>query len=49
MFGHERLESALLKYAELPVETIVQRILNECMAFQQEQNDDITFLVLKRI
>ena len=48
MFGYDRLERSFLQYAEHPSETIIERILNDCKAFQEKQNDDITLLILKK-
>ncbi|MCP4138213.1 MAG: PP2C family protein-serine/threonine phosphatase [bacterium] len=49
MFGEERLKETLLKYADLTVAEIVKNIIQDVIAFQEEQNDDISLLVIKKI
>ena len=49
MFGQERLTAALKAHGALEAEQIVHGILGDVNAFQQNQADDITLLVLKRV
>lgn len=49
MFGQDRLTTALGKHGALEAEQIVLGILAEVNGFQQNQADDITLLVLKRV
>jgi sigma-B regulation protein RsbU (phosphoserine phosphatase) len=49
MFGQDRLRTALARHGALEAEQIVLGILAEVNAFQAEQSDDLTLLVLKRI
>ena len=48
MYGQERLERALNRYADLPVRKLVDRIIEEVKAFQEEQLDDMTLVAIKR-
>ena len=48
MFGQRRLEQALNQYANLPVGKISGKIIEELTAFQEEQYDDITLVVVKK-
>ena len=48
MFGQERIEQMLNEHADLPVELILNKIVKNVEAFQKEQNDDMTLLVIKR-
>jgi serine phosphatase RsbU (regulator of sigma subunit) len=48
MFGQRRLEQALDQYANLPVNKISSKIIEELTAFQEEQYDDITLVVVKK-
>jgi hypothetical protein len=49
MFGQDRLRASLAKHGALEAEQIVLGILAEVNAFQAEQSDDLTLLVLKRV
>jgi sigma-B regulation protein RsbU (phosphoserine phosphatase) len=49
MYGQERLTKSLQRVGELEAEQLLQAILAEVIAFQAEQTDDITLLVLKRV
>jgi phosphoserine phosphatase RsbU/P len=49
MFSQTRLELLLTKYAHLSAEEIVKEIINDVLEYQDEQEDDITAVVLKRI
>jgi phosphoserine phosphatase RsbU/P len=48
MFGQEKLELALNRYADLPVAEIIRNIIIEVRQHMDEQTDDITLLALKR-
>ncbi|MGL4867949.1 MAG: PP2C family protein-serine/threonine phosphatase, partial [Cetobacterium sp.] len=50
LFGIERLKNILLQTATLSSKEIKQKLLSEVNLFQNgcEQNDDITFVVIKR-
>ncbi|MCP3950654.1 MAG: SpoIIE family protein phosphatase [Desulfobacterales bacterium] len=48
MFGQNRLEQALNKYADLPVGKLRNKIIQEVRDFQKEQLDDITVVVIKK-
>ncbi|OHD71961.1 MAG: hypothetical protein A2W19_02120 [Spirochaetes bacterium RBG_16_49_21] len=49
MFGQERLERFLQKYANLPTEAIVKNIAKDVVMFHEEQTDDITLMALRRL
>jgi hypothetical protein len=49
MFGQDRLRATLARHGALEAEQIVLGILAEVSAFQAEQSDDLTLLVLKRV
>jgi phosphoserine phosphatase RsbU/P len=49
MFGQERLEKLLNQYANLPSAAIVQKIAKEVILFHEEQDDDITLMVLRKL
>ncbi len=49
MYGQKRLEQALHKYSSLPIKEIIKNIINEIQAFQINQEDDITLLIIKKI
>ena len=49
MFGQTRLEQALDEYADLPINKILEKIINDISAFQVEQMDDMTLLILKKL
>ncbi|HTZ50735.1 MAG TPA: SpoIIE family protein phosphatase [Spirochaetia bacterium] len=48
MFGQERLARALELCGDLAVEKTLQRILDEVRAFQADQKDDMTLILLKK-
>lgn len=48
MYGQERLEAALNQYADLPVVQILEKIIAEVNAFQDQQTDDMTMVVIKK-
>lgn len=47
-YDMDRLESALARYADLPVDEIKTRILDEVQGWLKEQLDDISLIVLRR-
>jgi len=49
MFGEERLTAVLERHGQLEAEQVVLAILAEVSAFQENQADDITLLVIKRV
>ena len=48
MFGQDRLENALHQFADLPVSKILEKIMSEVNAFQKEQLDDMTLVVIRK-
>jgi sigma-B regulation protein RsbU (phosphoserine phosphatase) len=48
MFGQGRLENALNQYADLPPAKLRDKIIEEINAFQEEQLDDMTLVVIKK-
>ncbi len=48
MFGQERLENALHKYADLPVNKILEKIMTDVNEFQKDQLDDMTLMVIRK-
>jgi serine phosphatase RsbU (regulator of sigma subunit) len=48
MYGQPRLEQALNAYADLPVGKLRDRIIGDVNAFQEEQMDDMTLVVIKK-
>lgn len=48
MYGQDRLEQALNRYADLPVEKLLDKILGDVKEFQEEQLDDMTLVVIKK-
>jgi len=48
LYGQERLERALNEYADLPISRLLDKIIEDVMAFQEEQSDDMTVLVIKK-
>ena len=48
MYGQDRLQQAFARYADLPVEKALERILDEIRAFQVDQEDDVTLILLKK-
>ena len=49
MFGMQRLEQTLDQYAHLPVGKILDRIIITVTEFQDEQHDDMTLLIVKKM
>jgi len=49
MFGFERLIETFRKQVNLPVNIIVENIVNEILEFQNKQDDDITVLACRKI
>jgi hypothetical protein len=49
MYGQKRLEAALNQYADLSVNKIVDKIIQNVKSFQEKQQDDMTLLVLKKL
>jgi phosphoserine phosphatase RsbU/P len=48
MYGQERLMDSFVKYAGLPVDQILEKILDEVRAFQNEQDDDMTMIIFRK-
>jgi sigma-B regulation protein RsbU (phosphoserine phosphatase) len=48
MFSQTRLEHSLNKFADLPVGKLRDKIIQEVQAFQEEQLDDMTLVVIKK-
>jgi sigma-B regulation protein RsbU (phosphoserine phosphatase) len=48
MYGQERLCECFARNAHLPVERILQKMLEEISQFQGEQEDDMTLILLKK-
>jgi len=49
MFGQIRLEQFLDQYADLPIGKISEKIIKEVNNFQEEQLDDMTILIIKKL
>ena len=49
MYGQERLQEVFAQCADLPVEKALERILDDVRAFQVDQEDDVTLILLKNI
>ncbi|HTP58501.1 MAG TPA: PP2C family protein-serine/threonine phosphatase, partial [Spirochaetia bacterium] len=49
MYGQERLQQVFAQCADLPVEKALERILDDVRAFQVDQEDDMTLILLKKI
>ena len=49
MYGQERLQEVFAQCADLPVEKALERILDDVRAFQVDQEDDVTLILLKKI
>jgi serine phosphatase RsbU (regulator of sigma subunit) len=49
MYGQERLCESFVRSAGLPLEKVLQRMLQEIREFQAEQEDDMTLILLKKI
>ena len=48
MFGDDRLHVCLRENAHRPAREIVESILKAVTAYQEEQDDDITLVVIRR-
>ncbi|MCK4789161.1 MAG: PP2C family protein-serine/threonine phosphatase [Desulfobacteraceae bacterium] len=48
MYGQLRLEQALNQYADLPIRKLLDKVIEEVKAFQEEQLDDMTLVVIKK-
>jgi serine phosphatase RsbU (regulator of sigma subunit) len=48
MFGEDRLREALVRYADLGVDDIVQNIIRDVRAFMATQADDLTLVAMRR-
>ncbi len=48
MYGQVRLEQALNRYADLPVGKLLYKVMEDVKAFQEEQLDDMTLVVIKK-
>ena len=49
MFGQERLAQLLNQHVDMPLNRLVERIIQEVQIYQVEQLDDITLLALRKI
>jgi len=49
MYGQTRLEQTLDQYADLPINKILDKIIREVNNFQEEQSDDMTLLIMKKL
>jgi phosphoserine phosphatase RsbU/P len=49
MYGQDRLQQVFAQCADLPVEKALERILDDVRAFQADQEDDMTLILLKKI
>jgi serine phosphatase RsbU (regulator of sigma subunit) len=49
LYGQARLEEALNTYADLPPEKLLDKIFEEVSGFQEEQRDDMTLVVIKKL
>ena len=49
MYGQSRLEQALNRYADLPVGKLLDKVMGDVKVFQEEQLDDMTLLVIKKM
>ena len=47
MFGQDRLEQALNRYADFPVGKLLEKIISDVETHQEDQLDDMTLVVLK--
>ena len=47
MFGQDRLEHALNRYADFPVGKLLEKIISDVETHQEDQLDDMTLVVLK--
>jgi serine phosphatase RsbU (regulator of sigma subunit) len=48
MYGQERLEQSFNQYADLPVDRLCDKIVEDVKDFQEEQFDDMTLVVIKK-
>jgi len=48
MYGQERLQKVFAQCTDLPVERALERILDDVRAFQVDQEDDMTLILLKK-
>jgi len=48
MYGQERLEQSFNQYADLPVNRLCDKIVEDVKDFQEEQFDDMTLVVIKK-
>jgi len=48
MFGQARLEEALTLYADLPIDKILNRIIEDVSNFQEDQYDDMSLVIVKK-
>ncbi len=48
MYGQERLEQSFNQYADLPVNRLCDKIVEDVKGFQEEQFDDMTLVVIKK-
>ena len=48
MFAQAALEKALIKYADLPVRKLRDKIIEEVTSYQEKQTDDMTLVVIKK-
>ena len=49
IFGQRRLEQALGQFADLPVGKLLEKIIEQVNNYQEEQNDDMTLVVMERV
>jgi serine phosphatase RsbU (regulator of sigma subunit) len=49
MYGQIRLEQALDQYADLPIIKLRDKIISDVLNFQEEQMDDLTLVVVKKV
>ena len=49
LFGQAQLEDALNRYADLPPVRLLDKIFEEVRSFQEEQMDDMTLIVIKKL
>jgi serine phosphatase RsbU (regulator of sigma subunit) len=49
MFGDERIIKSFKEKNSLPINEIIQNMLNEINSFQTKQEDDITIMIIKKI
>jgi serine phosphatase RsbU (regulator of sigma subunit) len=49
MYGQVRLEQALNRYADFPVNKLLEKIMSDVEKFQEDQLDDMTLVVMKKL